>query len=66
MFNDVEFEEEFLDFCQKQGISHEAYDEDDWYELIGTWSDGEYVRVFESFQVHYIPVDILDVTSEFT
>jgi hypothetical protein len=35
------------------------------YDIIGSWADGEYWRVFESFEVFWIPEQIKNVTSEF-
>jgi hypothetical protein len=35
------------------------------YNLVGTWADGEYWRVFSGFTVHLVPEAIKDVTAEF-
>lgn len=38
------------------------------YEYVGDWADGEFVRVFESAKVHYVPktmVIMRDVTDDF-
>src|SRR5690242_16342422 len=44
---------------------HEDWLRDACYELIGSWCDGEYWRVFESYTVLFIPGEIEDVTSHF-
>ena len=38
----------------------------DWItDLIGFWNDGEYYRVIEKIDVHYVPQVIEDVTQQF-
>ena len=39
------------------------------YTYVGCWADGEYVRVFESAKVHYVPKTLVimrDVTDDFS
>lgn len=48
----------------------EAYEEDFYQEMLSTigiktWADGEYWRVFESFKVIHVPVELRDVTHRF-
>ncbi len=48
----------------------ECLDNSDWayeflYEVIDSWCEGEYWRVFERAEVHYIPGECEDCTSEF-
>ena len=35
------------------------------YNMIGIWNEGEYYRVFDSFEVFYIPGGIQNVTEQF-
>lgn len=38
----------------------------DWvYKTIGTWGEGDRYRVFDSFEVYYIPTEIENVTDKF-
>jgi len=38
----------------------------DWDELVGIWSEGDFYRVFDSFQVHFFQAPAPDVTDEFS
>lgn len=61
-FNSSEFEKEFLEFCEKHNIDSEDFHEETFFEIIGTWCEGEYIRVMEKVEVYYVPEEITPVS----
>lgn len=57
-FDETAFTAEFLEFCKDTGLNTEKFHGDLYETVVGTWCEGEYLRVVESIKVYYFPKEV--------